>query len=500
MACLVYYKVIFRSYIYTLGPVVQEILSLLIKMECNVVENFLHSYYLPAHLAFLNSSRWLNFWDILYYTAYQQTDPTLISPANSNCVSLTMTTHDFSLLLFAPPGSGATLTTSQSETGRKAFTQLLSLAHQYGLLVCYEKHSSNQDDDLDDANWSLFNEAGSSIIRHQFELPLYRNISTNQSHTWQLITKPDGYIENGWLAAIGGSQYARHLLNLWLLHPDQHYKNEPDCVQSETQAIAACYTQARLKLPSEFKQPIKPLPLLQRQLKEARINLRGRGLLAGDGQWNSHALHRQPPKGLVLTAAQEARLQPVVAIVAARPEKLISATADETTENDQVTAQLLSYIHKDGLQAARLQLLWETGLLEPAELKAVWRTLPKFWDALQFEQLQWALRQRVKVAAAGRQLSWSAITEMARVNQSKRSQHNNPALFSAAKPLINQGNKDTKGQPGQVQKRVEKLAVPPLGLGPLVKLIDPAFARVCIRAAWFRTGALGSVGARTRLA
>ena len=444
------------------------------------------SYYLPTHLAFLNSSRWLNFWDILYYTAYQQSAQVGSPiPTSSCCVNLTMTTHDFSRLLFAKPVAviGATLTPTQRENGRKTFTQLLALAHQHGFLVCQDSDSFKLEDDHDQADpeWAVLQQAaGSAIIAHHFDLPLYQNTSTASSCGWKLIAKPNSYVEKGWLAALGSSQYARQLLNLWLSPPNGQPEPDPVSLQSEAVAMTACYAQARLVLPLDFKQPLKALPLLQRQLREARINLRERGLLNPDGQWDSQLLQARPSPGLVLVglrATQAARLPPVqVAAAAARPQKFVTVTGDEATKQAQVAAQLLIYANKDGLRAARLQQLWETGSLEPSELKAVWRTLPRFWDEDQFKRLQWALGQRVKVAAVAagsRQLSWAAIVAMARVIYSKQGLRNHPALALSATAVANQASKTAKGQPAQVQKRMEKLVVPPLGHGPLVIFIQP---------------------------
>ena len=429
-------------------------------------------YYLPTHLAFLNSTRWLNFWDILYYTAYQQYNPLL--PLANNCAILTMTTSDFSKLLFAIP-PGATLSTTQRESGRKTFALLLSLAHQYGLLLNLDANTEDMSEVGYDDDWQALLEAG-PLIRHRFKLPLYQAQSAaNRMQKW--LAKPNSYIENGWIRTIGGSSslYSHHLLNLWFLSSSsasvsaQIKPGERPSLQSEAEALLACYAHARKCLPDGFKQSIKTVLVLQRQLTQARSYLQGWGLLNSAGEWDNQLLEARPACSSFLPQAanQHQPLSVRMEVEAAVVRKLHTATSDNAEA--AVVALLAVYAQKDKLRAARLQRLWATGLLEAQELKAVWRSLVGFWGESEFGQLQWALSQRERVTAAGRHLSWAAVVDMARVVISKRGQRNpvRPVSFAST------GSKATGREIRPVRHGLQKLALPLECGEPLIKFIQP---------------------------
>lgn len=349
-------------------------------------------YYLPTHLAFINSVRWLDFWDILYYLAYQNYNSVVDTP----CVTFSLTSTQFTRLLYGLP-SVAKPDSADLATGRKTLSQLATLAHSYQLLQKVE-----------DVNDLTFNTMGATA-EHRLELPLCRLPKSPP-----LVAKPCSYIENGWIAGVGSGYYERHLLNFYLLQPE--LAGNPLSDRDLAQKLSVCYQQAAQHLPPTFKYRPKfssgQLPTLQRRLGEARPSLQLRGLLDSAKCWQGVTLQTRfvrPPQSVLVTMAD----------------------ADK-----EVTKQLAEYTHKDRIRGDRLNLLWKTGLLEATEIKIAWQTLPAFYEQSDFEQLLNTLRQRTAVTGAGRKLSWHEIDRTARALRSQHGQHNQLGASSSTRPAI----------------------------------------------------------------
>lgn len=348
-------------------------------------------YYLPIHLAFLNS-RWLGFWDILYYIAYQQ--PQVLSNLESssyhlaeNLAVFNLTSSRFTQLFYGLPAEAAP-TAKERETGRKKLNQLATLAEQANLLTRIEETPAGD----------LIPEYGSKAERC-FGLPLY-----HQPNSIPLIAKPNTFVEQGWLSTLSHGTYEQHLLNLYLLKPDlstssKFLVSELEAAYALAQSFLANSPDIRVNQPSAST--------LQRELQKALGNLQARGLFT-------------PEKGFV-----PARLWCKSSAKSVNSKPLISETHKARLPRSE------NYYQYDSFRADFLQRLWDTGLLQEREIRSVWECLPDFYGQSDFDILLHSLKQREIAAQQQRDISWKEIVATAKA---KCSQRGTRSYLSPAKP------------------------------------------------------------------
>lgn len=386
----------------------------------NISDNAVNQavYYLPLPFGFIGSRRWLLFWDVLYYSAYIWQGPPFVPTTvaarklpKGSLSAFELSSNRFSRLFYGLTDTQQ-LSKAKYEAGRKAFAECARQAQAAGLL-----YKLTEDDDPYLNNFGIQAE-------NKFLLPSYDDKPIT------FITRPTGFVEEGWIGLIGNS-YERHLINMLMLKPDLVCNDDSTILTKE---LKSCYeiSADNLKILTLANLPFNyPAQVDSYQVQQAYRNCIAR---LGPKQLKSFdlKLFEQPvPSG-----------------------KIMEGQADSLLEE-----QLVFYDEKDAVRGQRLRSISETGLVNISEFKQIWKTLTDFYNEDNFGFLMNSLLRRQQLPLEQRQLSWNEIDSTARLLRSKRGTHSEtsrlrfPLKYRSGK-LSFAANHTEKGQ---VQKAIRPL-------------------------------------------